>query len=235
VAGPGRPGRLPGATSRAYEHACRVYEAMAAVASVPIAEAPPDVRKLVGEGIERVFVGNLLPFMVALGYTSRAQYDDVKRALMAMRCVEQLARGARFRRGAWAVLRPPTVELWEAHVGRIVHREQLDQREAHDMALVRFFLRASTMHRDLLEVLVAADCKTPEQVIRWLGELPEKRLRAMFPDGSVCLALHHPGAVHTCGVAGLDPTVSSAAAGAWKRRADHLAQLQQEATDQGAG
>jgi hypothetical protein len=63
MAGPGRPGRLPGATSRAYEHACRVYEAMAAVASVPVEQAPPDVRKLVGEGVDRVFIGNLLPFM----------------------------------------------------------------------------------------------------------------------------------------------------------------------------
>jgi hypothetical protein len=117
VAGPGRPGRLPGATSRAYEHACRVYEAMAAVASVPVAEAPPDVRKLVGEGVERVFIGNLLPFMVALGYTSKAQYDDVKRALVAMGCVRQLQRGARFKRGAWALLRPPDEGLWRQYVG----------------------------------------------------------------------------------------------------------------------
>jgi hypothetical protein len=90
---------------------------MAAVASVPVAEAPPDVRKLVGEGVERVFIGNLLPFMVALGYTSKAQYDDVKRALVAMGCVRQLQRGARFKRGAWALLRPPDEGLWRQYVG----------------------------------------------------------------------------------------------------------------------
>jgi hypothetical protein len=86
------------------------------------------------------------------------------------------------------------------------------------------------MHRDLLEVLVAADCKTPEAVIRWLGELPERRLRAMLPG--LCLALHHPGAVHTCLRPDLDATVPDTSAGAWKRRADKLADLAEPA-DQG--
>jgi hypothetical protein len=86
----------------------------------------------------------------------------------------------------------------------------------------------------VLEVLVAAGCTTPEQVIRWLGELPEKRLRSMFPAGEVCVALHHPGAPHTCRVAGLDATVPDTSAGAWKERADKLAELAAETADQAA-
>jgi hypothetical protein len=215
----------PGATSRAYEHTRRVYEAMATVGSVPVAEAPPDVRKLAGEGVERVFIGNLLPFMVALGYTSRDTYHQVKTALVRMGCVEQLQRGARFKRGAWALLRAPEEGLWRQYVGPFRSRELADQREHHDWLLVRFFTQAPTLHRELLVTLVAAGLRTVPEVLAWLGALPEKRLRAMFPAGEVCVALHHPGAPHTCRVAGLDETVPSHAAGARKRRADKLADL----------
>jgi hypothetical protein len=212
MAGPGRPGRRPGATSRAYEHAERVYRELE-LRSVPAADGT------------RLFRGNLLTLLRELGYTSRAQYADIKTALVAMGCVRQFQRGARFKLGAWLLLRWPTVELWEAHVGRIVHRDDLSQREQHDQMLVRFILSMTTLRRDLLLTLVASGVRTPEEVIAWLGKLPEKRMRLLFPAGEVCVAYHVEGAPHVCQVAGLDETAPSSAAGAWKRRADHLAQL----------
>jgi hypothetical protein len=218
VAGPGRPGRQPGATSRAYEHACRVYRELAA-RSVPAADGA------------RLFHGNLLTLLRELGYTSRAQYADIKTALVRMGCVQQVARGSRHKVGAWLLLRPPDEGLWRQYVGPFRSRELADQRDHHDRLLVRFFVQAPTLHRELLVTLVAAGVRTVDEVIAWLGALPEKRLRAMFPAGEVCVALHHPGAPHTCRVAGLDETVPSHAAGARKRRADKLAELAEAESD----
>jgi hypothetical protein len=225
VAGPGRPGRQPGATSRAYEHAARVYEAMERLGSVPVAEAPPDVRELASEGVERVFVGNLLPFLVGIGYTSRAQYADIKTALVAMGCIRQLQRGARHKRGAWALLRAPDEGLWREYVGPFRSRELADQRAHHDRLVVRFFAQAPTTHRELLVTLVAAGVRSVPEVLAWLAALPERRFRALFPAGQLCVAEHVPGAVHCCAIPGLDPTVPDTSAGGWKRRADHLADL----------
>ncbi len=177
-----------------------------------------------------MFVGNLLPLLTELGFTSRQQWHDLKRDLRAMGSIRQLRRGARYRLGAWLLLRPPTPALFEEHCRPLPLRELEAQRDAHGTALVRFITSVKTTHPGLLEVLVAARVKTATDLLRWLAELPARRLRAQFPG--LCLAFHVEGAPHTCGVAGLDPLAPSTAAGAAARRRAHLAKL--EAANQGA-
>ncbi len=54
------------------------------------------------------------------------------------------------------------------------------------------------------------------------------RPTALYPATLACCGF--VGAVHVCGVPDLDPLAPSRAAGAWKRRADHLAALKLAAT-----
>ena len=180
-----------------------------------------------------VFHGNILPTMTSLGFTSRQQWHDLKRDLRAMACIRQLRRGARYRLGAWVLLRPPTPELFEEHCRPLPQRVLAAKRDAHDQALIRFILHVKTTHPGQLEAWVAAGIRRPEEVIGWLAALPEKRLRSEFPG--VCTGFH--GGPHSCMVADLDPLAPSSAAGAATRRRAHLARLaaDSEAADQGRG
>jgi len=179
-----------------------------------------------------IFVGNLIPLMRSLGFTSTQQYHQTKHELVEMACVQQIRRGARYKLGAWALIRPPSVDLWDAAIARPFSRKREAQlKENHHRALKAFLRNVAREHPQLVglaglelgvRVLRLADLLT------WLLGHDEAWLRREFPDGSVCLGYAVPGAVHTCLVPDLDPAAPSSSAGAWKRRQDHLAKLAAE-------
>jgi hypothetical protein len=223
---PGKSGRPPGATSAAFDACLLIYGEMAAK-SVPVMDAPPELRALVPDGAVAVFVGNLLPLMRDdLGMTSCETYHSRKSELLAIGCVAQLRRGSRFRTGAWALLRPPTYDAWLATVARpFSRRREVELRERHAFAVHTFLENAPKLYPALVREAVEAGASTGAELLAYVGGLPEGRLRRLFPAGEVCLGYTVAGAVHTCLVPDLDPTVPGRLAGAWKRRADHLAQL----------
>jgi hypothetical protein len=132
----------------------------------------------------------------------------------------------RYRVGAWALLRPPTVELWLATVARpFSHKREAALRERHAATVEGFLRTAPRLYPALVAETVGAGAVTGAELLAYLAGLPEARLRRLFPAGEVCLGYAVAGAVHTCLVPDLDPTVPGRLAGAWKRRADHLATL----------
>ena len=195
--------------------------------SVPVAEVPAELAPLVPEGGARVFVGNLVPLVTRdLGMTSLESYHARKHELRRMGCIQQLQRGARYRAGAWALLGPPTVDLWNLHVRRPFSRKREQEvREWHAQRLVSFVEASPVLFPRLLAEARAAGARTGADLLGYLAGLPERRLRALRP---LCLGYAVQGAPHTCGVPGLDVLVPSHAAGSWKRRADHLCKLAAE-------
>jgi hypothetical protein len=223
--GSGKLGRPPGATSAAFDGCVLIYGEMLQ-RSVPVAEAPPELAPLVPDGAAAIFVGNLLPLMRSMGMTSCETYHSRKSELVAMGCVAQLRRGSRFRVGAWALLRPPTADRWLAQVARpFSRRREVELRERHAAAVEGFLRTAPRLYPALVREAVAAGAATGAELLAYVAELPEGRLRRLFPAGEVCLGFAVAGAVHICLVPDLDPTVPGRLAGAWKRRADHLATL----------
>jgi hypothetical protein len=221
-----RRGRPPGLTSAAYD-ACRlIYNEMSATA-VPVADAPPELAPLVPEGAVAIFVGNLLPMVRwHLGMTSTEQYHSRKGELLAMGCVAQLRRGSRFRVGAWALLAPPSTDRWLATVARpFSHKREAVLHENHQAAVEGFLRTAPRLYPALVAEAVKAGASTGAELLAYVAALPEVRLRRLFPAGEVCVGYAVAGAVHTCRVPDLDPTVPGRLAGSWKRRADHLARL----------
>jgi hypothetical protein len=174
-----------------------------------------------------VFVGNLMVLIrTELGMSSAETYHSRKSELLAMGCIRQLRRGSRFRVGAWALLRPPTVDLWLTEVARpFSRRREAALRENHAAAVEGFLRTAPKLYPALVVEAVAAGALTGAELLAYVAGLPEGRLRRLFPAGEVCLGYAVPGAVHICQVPDLDPTVLGRLAGAWKRRADHLANL----------
>jgi hypothetical protein len=135
----------------------------------------------------------------------------------------QLRRGARYRAGSWALLAPPTIERWDAEVRRPFSRKREQQvREWHAQRLVSFVEAAPVLFPRLLAEARAAGARSGADLLAFLAGLPERRLRHLAP---LCLGFHVEGAPHVCGVEPLDVLAPSHAAGAWKRRADHLAEL----------
>jgi hypothetical protein len=167
--------------------------------------------------------------MVELGYTSSQQYDQVKRHLYAMGCVEQLRRGTARQPSLWLLKAAPTPEAWDAHVGRpFTRRTEQDHREAHTANLRAALGRLPTTHPEVAGALRDAGVRTVAGAITWLAaHLGEISLRALGPG--LCLGYATAGTpvevAHTCAVPDLDPLTPSTSAGAWKRRADKLAEL----------
>jgi hypothetical protein len=221
-----RRGRPPGATSASYD-ACALIYAELERRSVPVAAAPRELAPLVPDGAVAVFVGNLMVLIrTELGMTSAETYHSRKGELLAMGAIAQLRRCSRFRTGAWALLRPPTVDLWLAHVARpFSRRREAALRERHAEGVEGFLRTAARLYPALVREAVAAGATTGAELLTYVAALPEARLRRLFPAGEVCLGFAVAGAVHICQVPDLDPTVPARLAGAWKRRADHLARL----------
>lgn len=183
-----------------------------------------------------VYIGNLVAMMRdELGYTSTEQYHRVKTNLREMGYIVQLRRGCRERLGAWALIRPPTVALWDQAIRRPFSlRREAALRENHDRALRAFLGTVAKTSPELvglayhdlgLRILRVAD------LVTWLVGRDERELRRLFPSGEVCTG--YIGGPHVCLVPDLDPSVPSSAAGAWKRRADHLASLARLAAEGG--
>jgi hypothetical protein len=104
-------------------------------------------------------------------------------------------------------------------------KREVEVRELHQAHLTSFLEAAPTLFPRLLREAHGAGCRTGADLLRYLADLPERRLRALHP---LCLGYAVPGTIHTCGVGGLDLVAPSHAAGAWRRRADHLEQLAAE-------
>lgn len=218
-------GRPPGATSAAFNTCVLIYTEMKR-RSVPVEQAPPELAPLVPTGAVALFLGNLLPLFRELGMTSCETYHSRKSELLAMGCVVQLRRGSRFQVGAWALIWPPTVDLWLAHVARpFSRRREVELRERHVWAVHTFLADAPKLYPTLVREAVKAGATTGAELLAYVAGMPEGRLRRLFPAGEVCLGYAVPGAVHICLVPDLDPTVPGRLAGAWKRRADHVATL----------
>jgi hypothetical protein len=224
----GRAGRPPGATSAAFNACLLIYNEMA-VKSVPVTEVEAQLQRAASADAEAVavFIGNLLPLVRDhLGMTSSEQYHSRKVELLAMGCVAQLRRGSRFRVGAWALLRPPTYDLWDAHVARpFSRRREVELRERHAWAVHTFLENAPKLYPTLVREAVGAGASTGAELLAYVAGLPEGRLRRLFPAGEVCLGYAVDGSGHTCRVPDLDPTVPGRLAGSWRRRTDHLAKL----------
>jgi hypothetical protein len=226
MAGRGKPGRPPGATSAAFDNCMVIYAEMER-RSVSVAQTPPELRPLVPDGAVAVFVGNLMVLIrTELGMSSAQTYYARKSELLAMGCVAQLRRGSRFRTGAWALIRPPTYDAWLATVARpFSRRREVELRERHGWAVQGFLRTAGPQYPALVREAVTAGATTGGELLAYVAGLSEARLRRLFVAGEVCLGYAVPGAVHICLVPDLDPTVPGRLAGAWKRRADHLAKL----------
>jgi hypothetical protein len=218
-------GRPPGATSATFTTCELVYQTMLA-RSVPVEQAPPELAPLVPDGAVALFLGNLLPMFRELGLTSCETYHSRKTELLVMGCVAQLRRGSRFRTGAWALIRPPTVDLWLVQVARpFSYRREAVLRERHAAAVEGFLRTAAQQYPALVAEAVAAGATTGAELLGYVAALPEARLRRLFPSGEVCLGFTPAEAVHTCLVADLDPSVPGRLAGSWRRRELHLATL----------
>jgi hypothetical protein len=217
-----RRGRPPGATARAFQ-ACEVIYAAMLQRSVSLAEAPDELVALVPEGASRLFVGSLIRLLRELGMTSLETYHSRKHELVAMGCIAQVRAGKRYVAGCWALLAAPTVERWDEAVARPFSRKrELEVRELHQAHLTSFLESAPVLFPRLLREAHAAGCLTSTDLLHYLADLPERRLRALHP---LCLGYAVPGTVHTCAIDPLDVVAPSYAAGAWRRRADHLEQL----------
>ncbi|SRR6266704_1007442 len=224
-----RTGRPKGLTSRAYD-ACVLIFQTAWERSTPVGDLPVDLAALIPPDLkrelERVFLGSFMGLFRDLGMSSERTYHDRQGELKAMGCLRRLRAGTRERLGVWALLRPPTEELWNGHVKRpFTRRREQGARELHDQRLGRFLTTLPSRHPELLAELVRAGCHTPLSVLAYLAELPERHLRARFPGGEVCVAYDVAGAKHVCGIPELDPLAPSTAGGAYKRRADHQAAM----------
>jgi hypothetical protein len=221
-----RRGRPPGATSAAFDACALIYQELEK-RSTPVADAPPELAPLVPEAAVAVFVGNFMVLVrTELGMSSAQTYYARKTELLAMGSIRQLRRGARFRVGAWALLAPPTVDRWLAQVARpFSRRREVELRERHAWAVQGFLRTAPRLYPALVREVTQEGAVTGAELLAYVAGLPEARLRRLFPAGEVCLGYAVAGAVHTCLVPDLDPTVPGRLAGAWKRRADHLATL----------
>jgi hypothetical protein len=208
---------------RGYEHARRVYAAMAE-RSVPVA----------GEGERagrRLFRGSLIALCADLGYTSSSQYAQIRNDLAAMGCIEQERRGSSVRPSLWLLKRAPTAELWHEFIPSrpFTRRLEATHRETHQQLLRAALGRLPTTRPEVAQQLREAGVKTTTGAITWLASnLSEKQLRSLGPGMCLAYAVERtPVAVpHTCGVEGLDDLVPSNAAGSWKRRADALERLE---------
>jgi hypothetical protein len=191
--------------------------------SVSVAEAPGELLAQVPEGATRLFVGSLIRLLRDLGMSSLETYHSRKHELVDMGCIAQVRAGKRYVAGCWALLAEPTVERWEAKVARPFSRKrEVEVRELHQAHLSSFLEAAPTLFPRLLREAHGAGCRTSTDLLRWLAGQPERRLQALHP---LCLGYAVPGTVHTCTIEPLDPVAPSHAAGAWQRRADHLAKL----------
>jgi hypothetical protein len=204
------------------EHCQRTYGEMNA-AAVGVAELPEDLADLVPAWATRIYVGNLMVLTERLGYRSSQQYAAMKTSLVRMGCVSQLRRGIKQRPGAWLLLQPPTVALWDKFCSRPILRRHLqDYRERHEQALSDWLALAAVTHRPLLQQAHEAGCRTLGDLVPWLASLPERQRREL----PVCLG-YRGAESHTCMVEHLDP-MADRSAGSWARRRDHLAQLVSE-------
>jgi hypothetical protein len=206
--------------ARAYDACCIIYDAMVE-RSIPVAEAPRYVRRATPEGVERVYVGGLVAMFAEIGYTSTATYHARKHELVDMSCIQQVWRGGN-NGSAWAILRPPTYDLWVRFVGKEFRPRDAEVWDSHERALENFFQSAPTLYRDLLKLAAKAGARNRSDFIGFLAKLPEPTIRSLSP---LCLAFAVPGTVHTCMVAPLDPLAVRSHGGAWKRKRDHLAKL----------
>jgi hypothetical protein len=152
---------------------------------------------LIPDGIERVFIGSLIALLRDLGMTSLEQYHSRKLELVAMGSIEQVRAGKRYVTGCWGLLRPPSVDLWDAQVRRpFSHKREQESRELHEGHLRSFLEAAPTLFPRLLQEAQRAGCTTAADLIRYLAGLPERRLRACvrFVSATRCPAARIPAA-----------------------------------------
>jgi hypothetical protein len=186
--------------------------------SKPVEKVPSFLRR---PGVERVFVGSLVNLFRELGMNSTATYHNRKHELVSMQCIRKVWNSG-FHGSGWALLRPPTYDLWVRHVGKDFRPRDAEVWDAHEQVLENFLGTAPSLYPDLLRAAARSGARTRDDFIAFLAKLPEPQLRSLHP---LCLGFAIPGTVHTCMVAPLDPLAPTTAAGAWKRRRDHLAQL----------
>lgn len=208
--------------SRAYDACCIIYAEMRKRA-IPAAQAPKYVQRVTPEGVERVFVGSLVKLFAGIGFTSTASYHHRKHELVDMGCIQQVWRGGNTG-SAWAILRPPTYDLWVRFVGKEFRPRDAQVYDQHQRALENFLQTAPSLYPKLLHQAAKGGARTREDFLRCLAALPETTLRSLHP---LCLGFAVPGTVHTCGIAPLDVLAPSSHEGSWKRRRDHLRKLQE--------
>lgn len=114
-----------------------------------------------------------------------------------MGCISQLRRGTRYRLGAWALIRPPTVEAWhEACLRPFSRKREAQLRDGHHRAL-KVFLRTVAHEHPQLIGLIFADKGVAAlrlaDLLTWLLGRDEAWVRREFPSGDVCLGYHVPG------------------------------------------
>jgi hypothetical protein len=77
-----------------------------------------------------IWLGSLTRLCVELGMASTSRYHETKGALVAMRCMALLRRGAGQRSSAWALLRRPSLELWTERFGALERPTKMGQARA---------------------------------------------------------------------------------------------------------
>jgi hypothetical protein len=193
-------------TTRPYAHACRVYAAMAE-RSIPLAEAPAEVRALADPATttpeSRVFVGRLIQLFHEVGLTSSAQYHLTKSNLVAVGSLTRLRRGTGRAASVWLLGPAPSVTTWGRAIGQPEQQRLLAKVEAeHHLRLAVFLKDLPSIAPSTAEEMRLAGVRTVGQAIGFLRSLPPARLAGLGPGA----CLRFVGRVeHTCGAESVLP------------------------------
>jgi hypothetical protein len=195
-----RRGRPP--TGRPFAYALRIYQAMREQ-SIPLAEAPPEVRALADQVTPeaRVFIGPLVALFKEAGLRSNAQYHQTKGHLVSMGALTRLRRGTGRVAAVWLLGPEPTITAWARHVEQPASAQRVLTIEAeHHVQLAWFLKHLPTISPTLAEELRMAGCRTVADVLSYLRTLPMARLAGLGPGACLHFIDRRE---HTCGLARL--------------------------------
>ena len=115
-----------------FDNACRLFAAMEDQARA-VGELDDKDQYLAGmtpTGTIGIWLGSLTGLCSSLGMASTSAYHETKLALVQMRCMSLLRRGAGQRSSAWALLQRPTRELWQDIYGPLERLTKMERARA---------------------------------------------------------------------------------------------------------
>jgi hypothetical protein len=116
-----------------FDNAVRLFAAMEdqAVAVGDLNERDAYLSDMIPKsGCLGLWLGSLTGLCTSLGMASTSAYHETKLALVQMRCMSLLRRGAGQRSSAWALLQRPSRQLWETTYGPLERPTKLERARA---------------------------------------------------------------------------------------------------------